>query len=189
MPDAPALRLRTRLRAATADTHARVDALMGGGFGDERGYRAYLGGMHAFVVALLPAVREQASALRWELPAWDALLRQDMAQTGAQTIDGIAPLPGCDRTQALGALYVLEGAALGARMLVRQVQALGHGPHSGARFLHAHADGDAGQRWPRFLALLESEHHPSTAASACATAQDAFLLAELCLRSAKERLQ
>lgn len=189
MPDAPALRLRTRLRAATADAHARVDALMGGGFGDERGYRAYLGGMQGFVSVLLPAVREQATALHWPLPDWDGLLRQDMAHTGAESLRVLAPLPVCDRAQALGALYVMEGASLGARMLVRQAQVLGHGPHGGALFLHAHADGEAGQRWPRFLALLESEHRASTAQTACAAAQDAFLLAEHCLSSAKERLQ
>ena len=113
-------RLRTQMREATADAHARVDALMAHGFNDARGYRAYLSGMQGFVAALLPAVRAQAEAMRWPLPDWDGLLRQDMDHLQAGAIGGIAPLPGCDRAAALGALYVLEGSSLGARLLVAE---------------------------------------------------------------------
>lgn len=182
-------RLRTQMREATADAHARVDALMAHGFNDARGYRAYLSGMQGFVAALLPAVRAQAEAMRWPLPDWDGLLRQDMDHLQAGAIGGIAPLPGCDRAAALGALYVLEGSSLGARLLVRRAGALGYGASDGAAFLHAHADGEAGKRWPAFLALLESEHHPGTDAPACQAAGRAFDLAETCLRRAKECTQ
>ncbi len=189
MPDAPAPRLRARLRDATTDAHARVDGLLMGGFGDARGYRAYLAGMHAFVNAVLPSVRAQTAALDWRLPDWNASLRQDLAHARADALPGVAPLAECDRAQALGTLYVLEGSALGARLLVRQAQALGYDRARGAAFLHEHADGDDRQRWPRFLALLESENAPGTDAPACAAAMETFALAETCLRRAKECLQ
>ncbi len=187
MPDAPAPRLRSRLRDATTDAHARVDGLLMGGFNNADAYRAYLSGMAAFVAALLPAVQAQAATLRWPLPDWNAQLHADLAQAHAEPLNDVTPLAGCDRAQALGTLYVLEGSSLGARLLVRQAQALGYGRSSGAAFLHAHADGEDHQRWPRFLALLESENAPGTDAPACAAALDAFALAETCLRRAKER--
>ena len=191
MPDAPIppTRLRSRLRDATAHAHARVDTLMADAFGDDRGYRAYLAGMHAFVAALMPAVRAQAETLRWPLPDWIGLLRDDLASVRVEAMHDIAPLAAGGRAQALGALYVMEGSSLGARMLVRQARALGHGPSDGAAFLHAHADGEDARRWPRFLALLESNDTPGTGEPACAAAIEAFQLAEHCLRSAKERLQ
>jgi heme oxygenase len=54
----------------------------------------------------------------------------------------------------LGALYVLEGSSVGARMLCRDAAKLGYGADYGARHLHRQCEDRT--RWPRFLALLEA---------------------------------
>jgi heme oxygenase (biliverdin-IX-beta and delta-forming) len=175
--------LHQRLRDATASAHARLDALASGGFAHEADYRAYLGGMHRFLATLLPALRDAASALRWRLPDWSGLLARDLAHVGAATTP-TATLPPLPRASALGALYVVEGASLGARVLLRQAHALGHDADGGAAFLHAHAGNEDRRRWPRFLALL-AEADGDDADAACASAVEAFGLAERSLRAAR----
>ena len=54
--------------------------------------------------------------------------------------------------ELLGALYVLEGSALGARLIMKSAQALGLGATFGARHLAAQA-GDA-LAWRSYLDLL-----------------------------------
>lgn len=63
-------------------------------------------------------------------------------------------LPGC-REATLGALYVLEGSALGARLLYAQAQAIGLSANFGARHLAAQIA--APERWMAFQDFLESE--------------------------------
>ncbi|MEO3388031.1 biliverdin-producing heme oxygenase [Mesorhizobium sp. CAU 1741] len=53
----------------------------------------------------------------------------------------------------LGALYVLEGSSLGARVLYQRALDLGMTPDFGARALFRQTQDK--QRWKRFVALLE----------------------------------
>jgi heme oxygenase len=54
----------------------------------------------------------------------------------------------------LGALYVLEGSALGARVIARRVEGIGMGPTFGAR--HLAQQSAEPTAWPTFLELLEA---------------------------------
>ena len=81
----------------------------------------------------------------------------------------------------LGILYVLEGAALGARLLYRDAQALGLSDAYGARHLALQA-ADTGS-WRAFLALLgrspafDLEPAASAALATFALAHDALVAA------------
>lgn len=187
MPDAPMPTgtLRAQLRAATTQAHARLDTLMARGIGSAPDYRAYLRGMHAFVASLVPGVAAQASAWGWALPDWQAQLARDLddMHDRAPQLDAEVAAPLHDG-EALGALYVLEGSALGARLLLRDATALGYRAGHGASFLEAHARADGGQRWPRFLAMLDTPEHSPHHAAACTAAQRTFQLAERCFRRA-----
>lgn len=139
--------------------------------------------MHAFVASLLPSVAAQTQRWRWPLPDWQGLLAQDLEtlRTEARPAE-----PAVQRSEAgaLGALYVMEGSSLGARSLRRDAAALGFDACNAARFLHAHADIEAGQRWPRFLAFLEERGRQADRAAAATAALDTFSLAERCFRRA-----
>lgn len=164
--------LRARLRAATSRAHAGLDDDLSARLQAPGGYHAYLRGMHAFLCSLLPGVREAAAGMGWPLPAWEQALERDLAHL---RLTPLAPEPGrtVNRAATLGALYVVEGAGLGARVLLRRAKALGYGQDCGATFLHLHADGDGGTRWPRFQALLASADG-GDAEAACRSARRAF---------------
>lgn len=137
------------LRHETSAAHARVDALVGGGLHCQAAYVAYLRGMERFV-ALTQQVFPESNP---ELRACRAWLASDLSVLG---VAALPPLQGrratLDAIAQLGWEYVVAGAAVGARFLLRQAQALGHSAEHGARFLAGHATGD---HWPRFLARLQ----------------------------------
>ncbi|MEL7045261.1 MAG: biliverdin-producing heme oxygenase [Pseudomonadota bacterium] len=82
---------------------------------------------------LLPALRSDLAALKWESPC----------------VAGSAP-PFATGAEALGAWYVLEGAALGGAVIARHLrQRLG--PDLPLR----HFEGRGERRWPDFLRHLE----------------------------------
>lgn len=186
MPDAPLSprTFRAQLRAATAAAHARLDGSMAHGLGDRTAYAAYLRGMHAFVASVDPQLRPHAGAWDWDLPDWQGALAHDLAQVAP----GGLPLPtepgaALGSADALGALYVMEGSALGARVLLRDATALGYGPERGAAFLHLHAGAEG--RWPRFLVLLEALGRGVDRGQACMGAERTFHLAERCFERAR----
>lgn len=59
------------------------------------------------------------------------------------------------QAEALGLVYVVEGSALGGRMILRALEDRGV-PVNGLQFLHPHGDG-AGMHWRAVLERLESE--------------------------------
>lgn len=92
---------------------------------------------------------------------------------------GLAPLPPQKlawRTSgvsfALGVHYVLEGSALGARVLCKQVEALGLHREHGARHLWAQAE--APGNWRAFLVCLGAHEANIDEAAAIAGANAAF---------------
>ena len=87
-----------------------------------------------------------------------------------------AGTPMIDPVARMGWEYVISGASVGARYLLRQVQALGYSADHGASFLAGHAGGDD---WPRFLTrLAQAELSPPQRQSLCSAALAAFAAAE-----------
>lgn len=83
------------------------------------------------------------------------MIRADMADLGCVpgAPVGFANL-GASDAHAIGAAYVAEGSALGARLLVRRAAQIGLDRAHGAR--HLTAQNEDRDRWPDFLALLDT---------------------------------
>jgi heme oxygenase len=143
--------------------------------------------MHAFARGLDAALRDARLSQRWV--AWRLPERADWLAEDLRAI-GCAPLPVASMpalrgdAQGAAALYVVEGAALGARVLLADARRLGHGRNAGACFLHRHAEGEHGQRWPRFVRALDADFSGSDPAALCAAANAAFAFADRCFSTA-----
>lgn len=139
--------IRARLSQATHELHRLTD-LAAGAFDlrAEAGLRGLLQFM-AEGVSTVEAALDRAG-VRQVLPEWDArrrtqLLREDGAEAGDRRSAAFA-----SEAEIWGALYVLEGSRLGARLMSRSA-----GGRS--RFLaSAASDGF----WPEFLARLKAAH-------------------------------
>ena len=172
------LSLRQRLRAATADAHARLDGQLGQlGLESRSGYRRFL---EASAAALLPMESALCDAGVAELfPNWPARSRGDAILDDLADLDGDVdplPMPGrLDRAGVLGSMYVLEGSRLGAAYLLKAVERSADSVVAGATAYLSHG---AGQHlWPSFLEMLET--HAATLdddAAALTAARDAFAL-------------
>lgn len=166
--------LRRVLMTATRDLHETLDRQIGA-FGDAAAYGAFLTGSHAFRAAIEPRL---AGGAGWRVPALAPLIAQDLADLGLPVPP--VPLPPVPDTPCLrapearaAACYVLEGSALGARLLARRAAALGFTPAHGARHLAAQTASPA--RWRDFLAWLEAGGFSAPAAARAA--RDVFGLA------------
>lgn len=171
----PPVPLHQLLRAHTASAHARLDAGLGGGVRNPREYAAYLEGMAAFLddaLAVLGAEPWLAHARR--------LLAGDIGRAPPAEPAGAAC---ADPARAAGWRYVVAGASMGARLLLRDAQRFAGGGAHGTAFLHAFAGGDA---WPRCLAALrDAEFDPPSRSRACDAALEAFHSAEAAFVDAK----
>jgi len=148
--------LHLELRTATAGQHQDLDAALAGALDERRGYTRYLLGMLALTELLAPApaaVDARAAWSEWFEPRRQSLLREDLRDLGVLPLaHGLAPLPA---SCWMGANYVLEGSALGARVLLRTAQRLRlRDPGVPLAFLQHHAR--PGDRWPRFLERLQT---------------------------------
>lgn len=168
---------RAALRDATAEIHAKLEMLTAsaGAFADRRRYGAYLLASLNARAAVETALSNANAASVW--PTFTSrciagLMRQDVADLGL-FVSPDMPLHNfalAGHAATLGALYVLEGSALGARMLVSQARALGLSEDFGARHLHAQAADR--QIWRDFLCVLETARlddagEAEAAAAAC----------------------
>jgi len=174
--------LRARLREGTAELHRAVEARLALGERDltlDR-YRDVLAALHGFYepleqrLAAVAAARPLGLMLRRRAP----LLADDLAWLGLSH-DAIARLPRCtqlpcvdDAGDAAGCLYVVEGAALGGRVVTRALQArLGTTAERGGRFF-ADGGGDVPRRWATVVAWLDAlgcDAHQAALAAARAT--------------------
>ena len=180
------------LRRETARCHdaveRRVDIV--GRLGSRGRYADLLARLHGFYE---PFEAELDTAVaRWELPIdMEArrkapLIRRDLVALGISppAIAGLAqcgwtPRPTCP-ANALGVLYVTEGATLGSRLIAREVkERLGLDPATGASFFHGYGR-DAGVRWRTFCSVLAG-------ASRSAAAERAILAGALETFGAYER--
>ncbi len=153
----------TCLRAATREAHRRLE--------DELG-----------AVDRLAALPERRSLIRryydmycgaarllapWLQPNADldpsdrqrlSLMSEDLRALGLTVELGCCARPEVEiasRAEALGFRYVIEGSALGGRVLLRQLDARG-ADLTGLRFLDPNG-ASTGEAWRRFLGLLERE--------------------------------
>lgn len=162
--------VRGRLRAATAEQHAMLERRLP--LWGELGASRYLHLLGAFRGFYAPLERHLAAVLNEPAPvelARTGWLDEDLTGTGLRPAD-IAALPSCSRlpaagdvAHALGCCYVLEGAALGGKVIAARLSAAaGWTPR--LRFFTGHGSA-TGHRWGAFLAHLE-EHCSDAAALA-----------------------
>lgn len=155
---------RFALKRATDAAHARVEGIItsAGMFASLDGYRRYLSATLAVRTRYENLLDASGAAAVW--PAWPG---RRVAHLVAQDLDDLrgahpAIAEKADRllnpAELLGALYVLEGSSLGARVLSRSVHVFGASAVHGARHLHAQA-GDAAI-WRDFLSVLDSAATP-----------------------------
>jgi heme oxygenase len=148
------LTLRQRLKAATTPAHEALEARIGP-LTTQMAYNEYVRGLHAF----------RSTAEDWlstqDTHAFGAWKPQQISHHLSNDISDLALTPLSvsaiawaqrGRSFAMGVHYVLEGSALGARVLCKQVEALGLHREHGARHLWAQAETLEG--WRGFLDLL-----------------------------------
>ncbi|HEX8393377.1 MAG TPA: biliverdin-producing heme oxygenase [Longimicrobium sp.] len=151
------------LKAATAAHHARVEAAMPSldQLATVEGYASALRALHGFHTTWEPAI--------WRAPGiGDAglalaecrklpLLERDLRALGIEAVThGPAAGEFPDAATALGALYVLEGATLGGRIIHRHVAGpLGITPERGGAYYHGYGE-LTGPRWKEFCAAVQA---------------------------------
>ena len=146
---------RFRLRERTSHAHASLDRLIGP-FSSVVDYGRYALGLHAFRIPIeekLAAVNWPDSFAHWRPQLIGHALRADVLDLGLTPSVGADTAPlSLTLESLLGTLYVLEGSALGARILFRRAQAIGLGESFGARHLALQSAAD---NWQKFLVILE----------------------------------
>ncbi|MEO8705241.1 MAG: biliverdin-producing heme oxygenase [Kofleriaceae bacterium] len=155
---------RDALRAATREIHVRVErrSHLGSSSLTRKAYLDALRGMLAAYTVLEDRIACHATALvecgiHWASHRKVPWLRADLATLGESTpIVSPADAPRMDTVaDALGCMYVMEGATLGGAVIRRHVlQALQIGPETGARFFASYGDA-VGVRWRAFCSALE----------------------------------
>lgn len=156
--------LRSALRQATAAVHERVEqgALLLAPDLTPAAYRNVLQAYYGFYAPLearLAPVAATVEGLGWSQRVKLPWLEADLCALGCTRLEALpryTGLPPVERPeQALGALYVLEGASLGGQVLCRR---LSRHPElvGGLRFLRGYGDA-TGRRWREFLGCLRSQ--------------------------------
>jgi heme oxygenase len=153
--------IHQRLRDATARDHERLEArlVVHERVGD-RGARAELVArywrFHARAEAALAPWLGELEGLDFEARRRTPLIRQDLADLGLAApaeADGVRAV--ASRGEALGLMYVLEGSALGGRVIRRELARRGQ-DFVGLGFLDPYGS-ETGQRWRSFLEVLARE--------------------------------
>lgn len=169
-----------RLRQATREQHEAVEASLGlaAPFSREH-YMRVLEGFDAFLQTWEAQIASHVPTRlkRWTQEGFRHVdLQHDLLALGiGRASPARLNLPLSTRAAAMGSLYVIEGSALGARVIAPRL-AREHGLHAdnGGRYFAADPDRSA-SRWRDFRFLLDQEIvTPSAARQACAAAQATF---------------
>lgn len=154
---------RFRLRAETAPVHERLEARLAAS-----GLSGRLEDYGPMLAAFLSFYRPIESALLkldWKTHDLDIFQRlktdwliSDLGTLGV-SVNAIVDWPHIPQltsaTEGLGALYVLEGASLGGRVISGRLQrSFGIGRLNGGRFFASYGD-RVGEMWRSFLMVLE----------------------------------
>lgn len=183
------------LKAETRSHHARAERvvrLMSPGL-TLSGYRRHLEALHGLYAPLEASLAarlegrfpELRLAERWKLP----LLREDLLALGHDDVSltrlPVHPSPPVLPAvpEALGALYVLEGATLGGQLLLRHLMRHFEGVRAGGfAFFRAYGE-SVGPMWKSFgEALPRTCPDPALAPRVVRGAQDTFEVFEAWLR-------
>ncbi len=145
---------RWLLRERTATAHKSLDATVGA-LGSDTDYRRYLVGTAAFRFAIEPRLSDMSlaagSTTRVTMIGDD--IRKDLDDLGLAAPDPAPFDVPLSRDAALGVLYVVEGSALGAKLLRKNAAGLGFSADFGARHL-ARQTGSP-DNWRAYLSLLD----------------------------------
>lgn len=174
------------LRQATADSHARIEALLqlGGPFDRShydvvlQGFETFLGGWEPLVRGWLPEDAQDWFDEGRRVP----LVRQDLHVLDLDPVPAdAAVLPDlASEAAAWGSLYVLEGSALGAQLIAQGLQRrLGIGADNGGAYFNGCGRGTAA-RWRQYreradAALAGDEQATAEAAAAAVRTFDALI--------------
>jgi heme oxygenase len=166
------------LREHTAQHHERLEGRLdiGARLTSLAGYRALLERLRGFYGPLEERLAAQAEAVPGlDFPARrkTPLLDADLRTLAGHSSPPATALPAVETpSQALGVLYVLEGATLGGKLIARAARRrLGVTPEAGAAFFAAYGSG-AAARWRSFGDAVEAARPDQR--EACAAAADCF---------------
>ncbi|MCR6503061.1 biliverdin-producing heme oxygenase [Shinella sp. CPCC 101442] len=173
---------RFELRKRTQMAHEQLDAAVGN-FNTLEEYRRYLTGLSRFRAAM----DESLESVVWP-NGWSWRPTAVARSLDSDAIDLNLPakrqtsydIDLADDSVLLGALYVLEGSTLGARVLRQRAAALGLDQAFGARHLAVMSKDIA--QWQSFLILLD-ESPDFDIDRAAASANSVFALALQCFES------
>lgn len=168
----------TALRRATRSDHERVDRLIDvERLRDPAHYARVLQVLDAFLAAWEPAV---AAALPAPWKAWlqarsrRGFLRHDLAHLGLASTTPAALPPLSGGAAAWGAIYVMEGSALGGQFIARSLQEAGLHQAGGASYFRGWGAATGGM-WREVRGLLEAQlDSPAATAQACEAARQTF---------------
>lgn len=173
---------RFDLRERTQSIHERLDAAVGG-FDTVEQYRRYLAGLGRFRAAVDGALQHVIWPAGWRFrpTALAKTLEEDAIDLNLPLSEDLDPdMDLSDDSALLGALYVLEGSTLGARVLRQRAAALGLDETFGARHLAVMSKDIA--QWQSFLLLLD-EAQTFDVERAAASANAVFAFAVQCFES------
>ncbi|MGO3518516.1 MAG: biliverdin-producing heme oxygenase [Acetobacter cibinongensis] len=143
------------LRQGTWATHQALDSLIGP-LNTQAAYKRYLLAVYTLRKSFEAAINEVTwpeHFATWRPTMLAAAMEQDLADLGLAA-PPVQPLPlFSNASSLLGALYVTEGASLGARLLVRQAASLGMTANFGARHLTQQVAEN--EQWTHFLTVLD----------------------------------
>jgi heme oxygenase (biliverdin-IX-beta and delta-forming) len=168
--------VREALRTATTPDHERIDSLYTRfDLSNPTHYKDFLRAQASAHIPVENALDAAGAALvltDWHARKRASLLRDDLAETGAENFVPLPPPRFTSVPAVLGAVYVVEGSRLGGAVLKRSLP-----PGAPARFLGA-APGPGS--WRKLLAILEeSVCEPEHISAAIASARSVFRLFEL----------
>lgn len=150
--------VRWQLRAATHGAHQALDdAVSALDLTSWSGYAAFL---RMSAAVLLPLEDHlEAAEIENLLPDWrqrrrTSAIEKDLATLGLEARRMTLPQLPSDEASLLGALYVLEGSRLGARLLMRRVSASSETRLQSATIYLSH--GHECRLWQSFLDVLEA---------------------------------
>lgn len=184
-----AMAMRARLKQATNDCHRRLEQSLEarGLFRSLDGYGLWLQGALLFHRAIQDALADRGSHDVLDASVMSQrclLIEDDLDDLGLGPAGGDIrlALPVGDEVERLGVAYVVEGAAIGARIILREAAGLGcHSAHA-ARFLSAAVNDTS--RWPRLVAMLDRLDLDEGEARRMEDAsQRTFETAEVCYRA------
>lgn len=134
------IEIRSFLRSETTELHRELDAIVGE-FSNRADYARFLQGTFRHRAPVETALTDAATTTGsiWRPRRLLAMLEQDLEDLAVPPSLAEPFHLSNDIASFLGAAYVLEGSTLGARILVKEADALGFGPGFGARYLSAQA--------------------------------------------------